>query len=299
MVASIVKELRLIAMKLPLLLMNALNQAGLQGDWTLTPVAGGDTARSGVLEDGVSRYFVKQHRNPLLLEAEARGLEALAASLRVPRVVHCYSSSEGGVLILEHLPIASLTGSNQWMAAGAALACLHRVEGPARYGSHPDNFIGASPQSNTDHSDWITFFANERLAPQLQRATQRGLPPVAAERTARVIEQLDRWLPSRPPCAPVHGDLWQGNLGQVNGEPVFYDPACYHGDPQVDLAMLNLFGGVPAAFYQGYQAEYPTTLRYQAWPVYDLYHWLNHYTLFGGQYARAVDDTARRLLASR
>jgi len=299
LVASVVKELRLIAMKLPVLVRQALNQAGLQGDWTLTPVGGGDTARSGLLEGGVSRYFVKQHRNPLLLEAEARGLEALAARLSVPRVVHCYSASEGGVLILEYLPIASLTGSSQWMAAGASLGRLHRVEGPARYGSHPDNFIGASLQSNADHSDWVAFFANERLTPQLQRARERGLPAQAAERIGQVIEQLDRWLPSRPPCARVHGDLWQGNLGQVNGEPVFYDPACYHGDPQVDLAMLNLFGGVPAAFYQGYQAEYPTTLRYQAWPVYDLYHWLNHYNLFGGQYARAVDDTARRLLTTR
>lgn len=299
MVASVVKELRLIAMKLPVLVRQALNQAGLQGDWTLTSVGGGDTARSGLLEGAVSRYFVKQHRNPLLLEAEARGLEALAARLSVPRVVHCYSASEGGVLILEYLPIASLTGSRQWMAAGASLGRLHRVEGPAWYGSHPDNFIGASLQSNADHSDWVAFFANERLTPQLQRARERGLPAQAAERTGQVIEQLDRWLPSRPPCARVHGDLWQGNLGQVNGEPVFYDPACYHGDPQVDLAMLNLFGGVPAAFYQGYQAEYPTTLRYQSWPVYDLYHWLNHYNLFGGQYARAVDDTARRLLTTR
>jgi len=75
-------------MKLPVLVRQALNQAGLQGDWTLTPVGGGDTARSGLLEGGVSRYFVKQHRNPLLLEAEARGLEALAARLSVPRVVH-------------------------------------------------------------------------------------------------------------------------------------------------------------------------------------------------------------------
>ncbi len=132
MVASIVKELRLIDMKLPLLLHEALNQAGLEGDWTLTPAAGGDTARSGVLEEGVNRFFIKQHRNPLLLEAEARGLEALEGNLRVPRVVHCFSASEGGVLILEYLPIAPLTGSSQWMAAGAALARLHRVEGPAR-----------------------------------------------------------------------------------------------------------------------------------------------------------------------
>ena len=289
----------MIDMKLPVLLQQSLNQAGLEGDWTLTPAAGGDTALSGVIDNGASRYFVKQHRNQHLLEAESLGLQALSERLRVPRVIHYYGASAGGVLILEYLSIEPLSGNRDWMAAGAALARLHRIQGRAGYGSHPNNFIGASLQSNAGHSDWRAFFASERLAPQLQRARQQGLPPAAAERIGQVIEQLDRWLPARPPCALVHGDLWQGNLGQVNGEPVFYDPACYHGDPQVDLAMLNLFGGVPAAFYQGYQAEYPTTLRYQAWPVYDLYHWLNHYTLFGGQYARAVDDTARRLLASR
>ena len=86
-------------MKAPLLVQQALNQAGLQGDWAMTPVAGGDTARCGVIEDGANRYFVKQHRNPLLLEAEALGLETLASTLRVPRVVHCHSAPEGGVLL--------------------------------------------------------------------------------------------------------------------------------------------------------------------------------------------------------
>ncbi len=289
----------MIDMKLPVLLQQSLNQAGLEGDWTLTPAAGGDTALSGVIDNGLSRYFVKQHRNQHLLEAEALGLEALAKNLRVPRVFHYYGASEGGILILEYLPIAPLTSRNEWMAAGAALGRLHRSEVRDEYGNHPDNFIGATPQSNPNHLDWVGFFANERLIPQLERARQRGLPESAQQRTVWVIEQLDRWLPARPPCALVHGDLWQGNLGQVHGEPMFYDPACYHGDPQVDLAMLNLFGSAPAAFYQGYQAENPVTLRYQAWPVYDLYHWLNHYNLFGGQYARAVDDTARRLLTTR
>ncbi len=112
----------MIDMKLPVLLQQRLNEAGLEGNWTLTPMAGGDTARSAMLEDGESRYFVKQHRNPLLLEAEALGLETLAPTLRVPRVVHCHSAPEGGVLILEYLDIAPLTGSSQWMAAGSALA---------------------------------------------------------------------------------------------------------------------------------------------------------------------------------
>ena len=77
---------------------------------------------------------------------------------------------------------------------------------------------------------------------------------------------------------------------------MFFDPACYYGDPQVDLAMLNLFGRAPAAFYHGYQGRLPDTKQQRPWPVYDLYHWLNHFNLFGDSYAGQVRRTALGLL---
>ncbi|MED5387357.1 MAG: fructosamine kinase family protein [Pseudomonadota bacterium] len=285
-------------MKTPVYLRRALEQVGVAATHPILPVAGGDTAHSGMVESHGQRFFIKQHRNRHLLEAEARGLLLLGGRLRVPKVLACEGDDEGGALILEYLPIAPLRGSREWMAAGQALARLHKTPGADGYGLHPDNFIGATPQSNRTHDDWVVFFASERLEPLLQRARQRGLSPEAEGKVERVIDQLEHWLLARPHSGCVHGDLWQGNLGQVEGEPVFYDPACYYGDPQVDLAMLNLFGGVPSAFYEGYQTEWPVSLHYRAWPVYDLYHWLNHYTLFGGQYGRAVEETARRLLTT-
>jgi len=27
----------------------------------------------------------------------------------------------------------------------------------------------------------------------------------------------------------LHGDLWSGNIGSVNGEPTIFDPAVYYG----------------------------------------------------------------------
>lgn len=49
--------------------------------------------------------------------------------------------------------------------------------------------------------------------------------------------------------------------------------------------MAHLFGGFPAAFFRGYEREWPRPdghrLRQK---LYDLYHLLNHANLFGGGY---------------
>ena len=65
-----------------------------------------------------------------------------------------------------------------------------------------------------------------------------------------------------------------------------FDPAVYYGDREADLAMTRLFGGFGPRFYAAYQAEWPLdpaagTRR----TLYNLYHVLNHYNLFGGGYA--------------
>jgi len=62
----------------------------------------------------------------------------------------------------------------------------------------------------------------------------------------------------QPHPSLVHGDLWSGNAAiTVDGEPVILDPATYWGDREVDLAMTELFGGFPAAFYRGYNDVFP------------------------------------------
>ena len=282
-------------MKMPAIVRQTLADAGITGPLRMTPMGGGDTALSARVDSESGCWFVKMHDSAELLRAEQAGLEALAPHLRCPAVMGFGEGPSGAVLLLEYLDMRSLQGGAHWLAAGEALARLHRVECREGFGHHPANFIGGSPQSNRNHADWADFFLHERLLPQWQQA--RSLPAAVRDRVEQVMARLPDWLPASPRSALVHGDLWQGNLAQVNGEPVFFDPACYHGDPQVDLAMLNLFGRVPAAFYEGYQGREPDRDQQRPWPVYDLYHWLNHFNLFGGHYASAVDNTARQLLA--
>lgn len=280
---------------LPLVLRRALSERGWNEQIRYRPAVGGDTASSGLLTHFGGRCFVKIHPNAALLAAEEAGLRALEPWLRVPQVQGRYADEVGGVLFLEALALEPL-GQDGWRAAGQALAGLQRGATHTVYGGVADNFIGGMVQHNGDETEWPRFFARQRLQPQLQWATQQGLPAQASRAVGRVIDHLPHWLPHRPVCALLHGDLWMGNLGQLGGaEPVFFDPACYYGDPQVDLAMLNLFGRPPEAFYHGYQGHLPTPEQRARWPVYDLYHWLNHFNLFGHCYASAVTDTARLL----
>ena len=65
---------------------------------------------------------------------------------------------------------------------------------------------------------------------------------------------------------------------------------------EVDLAMLSLFGRVPETFYRAY-GQNPRAADFQhRVRLYNLYHLLNHFNLFGGGYAGAVADSATALL---
>jgi protein-ribulosamine 3-kinase len=66
---------------------------------------------------------------------------------------------------------------------------------------------------------------------------------------------------------------------------VLIDPAPYWGHREVDLAMSELFGGFAPEFYESYKQTYPLLPGYEERrDVYNLYHLLNHWILFGGAY---------------
>ncbi|NBV75737.1 MAG: fructosamine kinase family protein, partial [Methylococcaceae bacterium] len=82
------------------------------------------------------------------------------------------------------------------------------------------------------------------------------------------------------------------------GRPVLYDPACYWGDREADLAMTELFGGFGPDFYAAYQSEYPLDPGYGVRKyLYNLYHILNHLNMFGGGYQAQALQMMERLLA--
>jgi fructosamine-3-kinase len=101
-----------------------------------------------------------------------------------------------------------------------------------------------------------------------------------------------------PQPALVHGDLWSGNAAVTqDGEPVILDPATYYGDREVDIAMTELFGRFPSSFYAAYNAAYPLDAGYaQRKTLYNLYHIINHFNLFGGGYGAQANRMIDQLL---
>lgn len=265
------------------------------------PAGGGCISQASVVTgaDG-RRFFVKWNSARLseMFAAEAEGLAALAdaRAIRVPGPVCHGIDGERCYLVMELL---ELDGHPDPARFGEALARMHRHTA-AHFGWHRNNTIGATPQINTWHDDWIVFWREQRLGYQAGLAQRRG----AGSSLVSAIHGLMDTLPAffngyRPVASVLHGDLWSGNWGaDRDGNPVIYDPAVYFGDRETDLAMTELFGGPGSRFHDAYHATWPIDPGYRVRKdLYNLYHLLNHFNLFGGGYAGQSERLAKRLLA--
>ena len=174
---------------------------------------------------------------------------------------------------------------------------LHRTLGE-HFGWPCDNFIGLTPQRNGLRDNWARFFTDCRLRPQFALAKANGFGGELQQQGERLFERVAAlFLDYRPQPSLLHGDLWHGNAAMTaDGEAVLFDPAVHHGDREADLAMSELFGGFPSAFYAAYRTAWPLDGDYeQRKLLYSLYHILNHLNLFGRGYLREALRLAVRL----
>jgi fructosamine-3-kinase len=262
---------------------------------------GGGCINQGLTLTGADgrRFFVKLNdaRHGPMFAAEAEGLAELAAAaaIRVPRPIALGESENQAFLVLEWLALGR-TGSGADL--GRRLANLHRVTRNS-FGWHRDNTIGSTPQPNPATSDWPAFFGEHRLGHQLRLARCNGAPGPLIAGCERLVSGLAAFFSDyRPVPSLLHGDLWGGNYGYAEGQPVLFDPAVYYGDREADLAMTELFGGFPPDFQAAYREAWPLDAGYSVRKsLYNLYHVLNHFNLFGGGYASQARNMIESLLA--
>lgn len=227
----------------------------------------------------MSSTFVKADPSPL----EAAGLRWLAAAgARVPEIVE----DSPNRLVLRRIDPGRLSAEGE-EELGQMLAAVHSAGAP-RFGSLPAPgllFVGRCEVPSPEGDDWNAYYLEHRLLPLADRAG-----------VTREVEQVRVDAPVEPP-ARLHGDLWSGNvLADRAGRPWLIDPAAYGGHREVDLAMLALFGTVPARTLAAYEEVSPLADgwrdRIGLWQLFPL---LVHAVLFGGSYVAQSRELALRL----
>jgi protein-ribulosamine 3-kinase len=273
---------------------------GIQYGRMATPLQGGSINEAYRLGDDRHQIFVKLNRGDRLemFNAEQAGLEAIrnSGSIRVPEVFATGRIADQSFIAMEYIELGGKINPDQF---ASALAAMHNCK-QQRFGFDCDNTIGSTAQPNTWTDNWIDFWRRYRLGFQLELARENGIDPNLIDAGERLCGILESFFSNyQPQGSLLHGDLWQGNYAADNsGQVVIYDPACYFGDHEADLAMMELFGHPGERFFEVYRDSFDIDDGYRARrDLYNLYHLLNHANLFGGGYAAQALQLIQKLMA--
>ena len=260
-------------------------------------LSGGDINKAYALTLNTGdKIFMKANAksNAAFFTAEAAGLTAIAATkaISTPKII-CTGTDDGedvgySFLLLEYIKSSGKI-KTYWETFARELAAMHKADVGKEFGFSQDNFIGARPQQNTPAGSWISFFRDQRLAPQF-KAADSYFTPADRIKITKLLDNLDRFLIEPEQPSLLHGDLWSGNvMCGSEGKAMLIDPACYVGHREADLAMTELFGGFPQTFYDAYKEAFPLQPGYEERrDLYNLYQLLNHLNLFGPTYLEPV-----------
>jgi fructosamine-3-kinase len=263
---------------------------------------GGDWASTGTIIDEKQQkeYFVKSSNmgGYAMLNAEFEGIKDIydSKTIRVPRPICKGSSDANFYIVFEKL---ALGGRGDGLQFAKDLCAMHKTTSPnGMYGWKINNTCGATVQINTWTETWPEFWDQHRLGHILGLSKRKG---AKFEEEVELREKVKELLHQHTVVPSlVHGDLWSGNSAYTqDGNPVIFDPATYYGDREVDIAMTKLFGFQSREFYETYNKEWPLEEGYELREtIYNLYHILNHYVLFGGGYLSKAKSMITRILDS-
>ncbi|KAK3774016.1 hypothetical protein RRG08_030098 [Elysia crispata] len=254
-----------------------------------------------------------------MFEGEYASLAALHASaaVAVPKPMKVIKNPKGGaMLVMEYLEMQSLSKHSALLGEQMARLHLHNaqlgkaqasaeksvhkqkdgVEYVAKFGFPVTTCCGYLPQDNTWADSWVDFFAR-KIEQQLKFVEEKH-----SDRSARPIwsnlmpnlHKLFQGLEITP--ALMHGDLWGGNAAETQDGPVVFDPASFYGHSEYDLAISKMFGGFGQAFFKSYYAILPKQSGYEdRLDLYQMFHYFNHWSHFGGGYQQSTMSILRRL----
>jgi len=266
-------------------------------------VGGGCINHAVKISTSVSDFFLKWNASAPtdLFLKEAAGLNEMRSAnstfLIIPEVIWSKEVDDiPGLLLMEYLqPAINTSGLDGRLGRG--IAQLHRKTASA-FGFHHPNYCGTTLQDNTWTESWPEFYAQRRIWPLVKQINAvRGMFVEEQKIYENLVDRIPTLLAHQTVHSLIHGDLWSGNYMYTANGPALIDPACCYADREMELGMMKLFGGFSAMFWGAYEEEFSLQEGWkQRIRLYQLYHILNHYLLFGGSYGREALEIAEKYL---
>ena len=266
-------------------------------------IGGGCINHSSKIDTNMGSFFLKWNTTgPAdIFIREAESLQELkkanADNILIPEVFICKTiDNTPGYLVQEYFsPGNSKPEDDEKLGRG--LAVIHQYKNDS-FGFYSNNYCGATLQNNKWKKNWLEFFRDSRLRFLLELLqNERPLPVSEIVIYEKLMNRIPALLPKESEAVLTHGDLWSGNFMMSEKGPVLIDPASYYADREMEFAIMTMFGGFSTRFYDAYNEvnSLPADWR-QRNRLYQLYHILNHYYLFGGEYRNQALSIAKSYL---
>ncbi|MGC7560913.1 fructosamine kinase family protein [Pasteurella sp. PK-2025] len=263
------------------------------------PIHSGEMNDAWMIGDGVQPVFVKINdkkcRSMFRAEADQLSLLAKTNTIKVPAVYGVGCSATESFLLLEGLNLDKNNKPEHMGIFGEQLARLHQIQGSENYGLDFDTWLGPEYQPNEWKANWASFFSEQRIGWQLQLCKEKDVDFGDID---QIVTQVATLLAKhKPKPSLLHGNLWIENCATANNQIVTYDPACYWGDRECDLAFTELFEPFPAQFYENYDRTFPLDEGYvERKPIYQLYYLLNFSHRFHQHYVELTKMFIEKIL---
>lgn len=260
------------------------------------PLHGGDINEVFLVVTHQEKFVLKinqANQYPGMFEAEAKGLQLLknTNTFKIPEVISFGKTESHTYLLLEYITPEKRSPKFD-EKFGGLLAMLHQNTAP-HFGLDHDNYIGSLPQENDGkHISSAIFYIEKRLMPQLKLAAIKGF---IFQNLDTFYKNVQNEIPNEPQ-ALIHGDLWNGNyLVNTSGNPCLIDPAVCFASREMDLAMMQLFGGFADKVFYTYNETFPLENNWKSrTDLWQLYYLLVHLNLFGSSYYNSVNTILKK-----
>ncbi|MDA8792906.1 fructosamine kinase family protein [Bacteriovoracaceae bacterium] len=242
---------------------------------------GGLTQVYVLFEKGRGKAILKVGENATQLIGERNDLQLLKDNgyLFVPEVM----CAQSNYTVFEY--ISNTSSPVNWTKFGESLAKMHYTSTEAKFGNNYDNYLGDTLQVNDWCNDWGEFFWQQRIKALLIKISKKNPTENLSSFFNAKNRIIDALSAANETPSFIHGDLWSGNYIASGDETYLIDPAGYYAHREMEFGMITLFGAFDSLFFDAYQSVYPFLPRHEKRiKIYQLYHLLNHFLLFEGNY---------------